>query len=99
MHANTSPADISYDDMDSRVLTEKGFAGPPRPTRAVIQEAKSFLSLSRALESTELLNEGTAIASLPALAGEVAIGQKHQIAELQRRQELLEQLKVWGIRH
>ena len=33
-------------------------------------------------------------ASLPALAGEVAVAQKQQISELAKKQEILDQLKV-----
>jgi len=36
-------------------------------------------------------------ASLPALAGEVAVAQKQQISELSKKQEILDQLKVGSI--
>ena len=34
------------------------------------------------------------LVSLPALAGEVAVAQKHQISELEKKREILDRLKV-----
>ena len=60
------------------------FSGPPRPSR---ESVPSLVNLSERLECAN-------IDSLPALAGEVAQGQKHQLAELQTRLAYLQQIKV-----
>ena len=60
------------------------FSGPPTPSRAALP---ILVNLSERLESAN-------IDSLPALADEVAQGQKHQLAELQSRLNYLAQIKV-----
>lgn len=60
------------------------FSGPPHPSRAALPR---LMNLSERLESAD-------IESLPALADEVAQGQKHQLAELQSRLNYLTEIKV-----
>eukprot|EP00794_Sanderia_malayensis_P009674 gene9674-10660_t len=59
------------------------FSGPPLPSR---DTTSTLVNLSERLETADL-------DSLPALADEVAQGQKHQLAELEGRKQYLMQLK------
>ncbi len=60
------------------------FSGPPTLSRDAVP---SLVNLSERLETADM-------DSLPALADEVAQGQKHQLAELESRNNFLQQLKV-----
>ena len=83
-------------------------SSPPKPTRIVdclmqdsVEEGTSRLT-EQTTRREEFLDEDTgeasrmeaASASLPDLAGEVAVAQRQQINELSQRQEVLERLKV-----
>lgn len=57
---------------------------PPRPTRMIQIEAP--------VPQTSSFDNNTA--SLPALAGEVALAQKNQMVRLEKRLEFLQQVKV-----
>jgi len=81
-------------------------SSPPKPTRIVdclLPDAAEGTASPQASKTTRRSDvvggqAGEAsqmeAASLPALAGEVAIAQKQQISELSKKQEILEQLKV-----
>ena len=60
------------------------FTGPRTTSR---ESVPTLVNLSERLECAD-------IDSLPALAGEVAQGQKHQLTELQTRLVYLQQIKV-----
>ena len=60
------------------------FPGPPTPSR---ESVPILVNLSERLGCAD-------VESLPALAGEVAQGQKHQLAELRTRLMYLQQTKV-----
>lgn len=84
-------------------------SSPPKPTRIVdclIPDAAEGTTSPQAGQTTrhhdvvgEQVSEVSSVsqmeaASLPALAGEVAVAQKQQISELSKKQEILDQLKV-----
>lgn len=81
-------------------------SSPPKPTRIVdclMPDAAEGTSSPQTGETTrhhrvvsEQVGEVSHMeaASLPALAGEVAVAQKQQISELSKKQEILDQLKV-----
>ena len=81
-------------------------SSPPKPTRIVdclLPDAAEGTASPQAEKTTRHSDvvRGQAgeasqmeAASLPALAGEVAIAQKQQISELSKKQEILDQLKV-----
>ena len=81
-------------------------SSPPKPTRIVdclmqdsVEEGTSRLT-EQTTRHEEFLGEDAGeasrmeAASLPDLAGEVAVAQRQQINELSQRQEVLERLKV-----
>ena len=82
-------------------------SSPPKPTRIVdclMPDAAEGTTSPQAGKTTrhpdrvvsERVGEASQMeaASLPALAGEVAVAQKQQISELSKKQEILDQLKV-----
>ena len=81
-------------------------SSPPKPTRIVdclMPDAAEGTTSPQAGETTRHLDVVTEqvgevsrmeAASLPALAGEVAVAQKQQLSELSKKQEILDQLKV-----
>ena len=85
-------------------------SSPPKPIRIVdclIPDLTEGTTLPQAGQAnrhhdvdSEEVDEVSQIeaASLPALAGEVAVAQKQQISELTKKQEILDQLKVSSTR-
>ena len=85
-------------------------SSPPKPIRIVdclipdLTEGTTFPQAGQANRhhgvDSEEVDEVSQIeaASLPALAGEVAVAQKQQISELTKKQEILDQLKVSSTR-
>ena len=80
-------------------------SSPPKPTRITVDclmpdAAEGFTSQQAGETHHDVVSEQVGevsqleAASLPALAGEVAVAQKQQISELSKKQEILDQLKV-----
>ena len=79
-------------------------SSPPKPIRIVdclipdLTEGTTSPQVGQANRHHGVDSEEIEAASLPALAGEVAVAQKQQISELTKKQEILDQLKVSSTR-